>query len=514
MTRDELLLSIDLIEELIPTGKPNRPGTAIAPTTITIHNTSNPTAGADAKAHSSFVRNTGYYDITHPDGTVTKNWVSWHFTVDDKRVIRQLPSKEKAFHAGTQQGNNSSIGIEICMHAGIDQNKANDRAARLIALLCLDLVIPTTAVVTHKSWTNKNCPQLLLPIWGTFVTTFTNYYNSITATSPVGMTALNITPSNGPQLCWKDSSEATTIKVQNGFNDKFLADTLISLPVVANNQAKADYVFLHHQNLTTYFNKVRKLALYTGCNFDKEHFHDITRSNAFQPDSQIDTSFQLADGFYKSKTLNITPSTNYFDRGHIIARRYNQWGENVAEAIRGERDTYYFTAIHPQVKELNQEEWENLESFIIEHGKLDVNRVSVIAGTFLKTDDPKATYTDKLYQDQRTIQIPKLFWKIVYYQVNNELRKISFLMSQVYMLKKMKFVKFPIHALAADPFDKLDDPLKTYVINSSLIEEHTDLAFSQAKELFQDKEPLEVVRKDNETHYAAMANMNNLIQFI
>ena len=47
---------------------------------------------------------------------------SWHYTVDDIKVIKQLPINEKGWHAG--KGNSSSIGIEICMHEGIDQEQA------------------------------------------------------------------------------------------------------------------------------------------------------------------------------------------------------------------------------------------------------------------------------------------------------------------------------------------------------------------------------------------------------
>lgn len=64
MTRDELLQLINIKEELIATGKQNRPGVIIRPSKITIHNTSNTNAGANADMHSRFVRNTGFYIIT------------------------------------------------------------------------------------------------------------------------------------------------------------------------------------------------------------------------------------------------------------------------------------------------------------------------------------------------------------------------------------------------------------------------------------------------------------------
>lgn len=156
MDRTELGRSLNLSVEMIPTGRPNRSGRQIAATHLTVHNTSNTNRGANAKAHSRFVREKGFYVL--PSGKT--NHVSWHYTVDDTRVIKHLPVNERAIHAGN--GNGVSLGIEICMHAGIDQNAANERAARLIAVLMHDLKIPKANIRSHKSWTGKSCPTLLL----------------------------------------------------------------------------------------------------------------------------------------------------------------------------------------------------------------------------------------------------------------------------------------------------------------------------------------------------------------
>lgn len=156
MNRPELGQSLNLSIEFIPEGRPNRSGRQIAPTHLTIHNTSNASPGADANAHSRFVREKGFYVL--PSGK--RNNVSWHYTVDDTRVIKHLPVNERAIHAGS--GNGVSIAIEICMHAENDQKAANARAARLVAALMHDLKIPRQNVRPHKFWTGKICPTLLL----------------------------------------------------------------------------------------------------------------------------------------------------------------------------------------------------------------------------------------------------------------------------------------------------------------------------------------------------------------
>jgi len=121
--------------------------------------------------------------IKDKDGNLKKNWVSWHYTVDDKRVVKHLPTNEKGWHAGP--GNQESIGIEICMNSGIDQAAAFDRTARLAAALLHDLGLSLTDVVTHRFWTGKKCPQLLLDggdegaKWRYFLASVKAYYESI-----------------------------------------------------------------------------------------------------------------------------------------------------------------------------------------------------------------------------------------------------------------------------------------------------------------------------------------------
>jgi DNA/RNA endonuclease G (NUC1) len=532
MTRDQLVTLISLKEEFIESGRPNRSGLIIKPIKITIHNTSNKSAGANATLHSRFVRKTGYYIVRNPQTNAeTKNWVSWHFTVDETIAIKQLPLNEKAYHAGTE-ANNTSIAIEICMHSGIDQEAANKKAAQLVALLCFDLSLPLAAVVTHNSWTGKNCPELLLNSWESFKEEINSHLQSLIKAEAVSFNienfiSYNYLISSEIPLCWTSETGvpeltkalSTLSLIQNGFNDKFLESGAVSLPVVEEDDPdQKDHVFIHHQNLSIYFNKTRKLALYTACNFNKDAFIEIdNRSNAFRDDNTIDSSFQLAEGFYGSKTIDKSKSENYFDRGHLIARRYNQWGATAEEAKKGEKDTYYYTTIHPQVGELNKREWEELESFIIESGKLDVRRVSIIAGALLKSNDPIAKYTDKFYNEDIRIQIPEVYWKVVFYELENELRKIAFLMSQRNRLGKLPMMEHqPIRETAGDdPFDKLGDPLKTYIVRSSLIESGTGLSFSPAKELYDKEEPLEIIIEDNDVESGLFeSSYENISQFI
>jgi len=153
--------SLGIIVDLLPVGFPTRPGTRIRPTTLTIHNTDNSGPGADAAAHNRYIRG----------ADAIAREVSWHFTVDDRVIYQHLPINEKGWHAGT--ANASSIGIEICMHRGINEAAAYDRAARLCAFIGTQLGIAMPAGLRqHHDWTGKNCPSVLRGRpngWRTFV---------------------------------------------------------------------------------------------------------------------------------------------------------------------------------------------------------------------------------------------------------------------------------------------------------------------------------------------------------
>lgn len=129
-----------------------RPAIAMIPAYITVHNTGNSKKGADAEMHTKYV-------------DTLKDYVSWHFTVDDKEIIQELPITENAWHAGDGRGwgNMRSIAIEICENEGIDWPKAKENGIKLIVYLLENVVTfePGT-VKPHWFWSGKYCPHLIL----------------------------------------------------------------------------------------------------------------------------------------------------------------------------------------------------------------------------------------------------------------------------------------------------------------------------------------------------------------
>lgn len=157
-----------LREGLLPQSASNRPGTTLRAEWVTVHNTANRGAGANAEMHRRYLLG----------DDARERQVGWHFTVDDTEVVQHVPVDEVAWHAGPR-GNETSLGVEICEHAGIDQEAADDRAALLVAVLLVEGDIPLSHVRTHRSWTGKECPRVLLQSpggWERFLARVSEHY--------------------------------------------------------------------------------------------------------------------------------------------------------------------------------------------------------------------------------------------------------------------------------------------------------------------------------------------------
>lgn len=145
---------MNVMQDLIPAGRKNRPGNSMAPKYITIHDTGNTRAGADAVMHAKYLK------------TLNEGWPSWHFTVDDKNIVQHLPLNENGWHAGDNQGpgNRQSIGIEICENTDGNRAAAEKKAAEL----CAHLVKTVPSLLSfpgcmkqHWDWSKKNCPRII-----------------------------------------------------------------------------------------------------------------------------------------------------------------------------------------------------------------------------------------------------------------------------------------------------------------------------------------------------------------
>lgn len=143
-------MTIKYTKDHIPNNTPcnRRPGNAMAATTITIHNTGNP---------SSSARNERTW-LTNPSNNRT---ASYHIVVDEYEAIEVLPLNENAWHAGdgNGDGNRKSIGIEICESGNYTKTLVN--AAYLVAKMLKERGWGVDRLRRHYDWSGKICPHLM-----------------------------------------------------------------------------------------------------------------------------------------------------------------------------------------------------------------------------------------------------------------------------------------------------------------------------------------------------------------
>ena len=136
------------------------------PAYIVIHNTDNYAKGANAKAHAK----------AQHDGNF--KGYSAHVYVDDTEAYQALPYNRGAWHVGVNYGgrlfgtvnNRNSVGIEMCVQAGYNYEKAFQNTVQVCKQLMKQLGIPADRVVQHYDVCAKNCPSAIRAkgVWNWF----------------------------------------------------------------------------------------------------------------------------------------------------------------------------------------------------------------------------------------------------------------------------------------------------------------------------------------------------------
>jgi N-acetylmuramoyl-L-alanine amidase CwlA len=191
MQIDEAYAALNIVQDFIPVGNSNRPGTKLALAGITIHNTDNSDKGANAAAHAKYQKG----------ADARQRQVSWHFTVDDTSVYQSLPISEVGWHAHSTKGNATTLGVEICMNSDLDVKAAYERAALLTAVLAFQNKISLPKqIYQHHDWSGKDCPYVLRhqPTgWADFLAQIKAVLGTLT---PVPAAAISLAKKKGNHL--------------------------------------------------------------------------------------------------------------------------------------------------------------------------------------------------------------------------------------------------------------------------------------------------------------------------
>lgn len=196
-----------------------------------------------------------------------------------------------------------------------------------------------------------------------------------------------------------------------GYDEKFISNYKIHLPRLGNNTLKDS---LEKGNVFDYIhfslvmNRIRRLAVYTAHNIDGKNLVSIPRKGKWRIDDRVG-EYQIGNEAYRS---------NPWDRGHLVRRTAVAWGDLASRACS---DTFYYTNAAPQHENFNQDEWLELENWLLHKADQTKCRLCVFTGPVFGTND----------QEYRDILIPAAFWKtIVLEKPNGGLSVVAFLMKQ------------------------------------------------------------------------------------
>ncbi|WP_298896472.1 DNA/RNA non-specific endonuclease [uncultured Psychroserpens sp.] len=280
----------------------------------------------------------------------------------------------------------------------------------------------------------------------------------------------------------------------------FMDDFEVSIPEISSveiekiedNGFDISEYYLDYLNYSVLHNPLRKFPYFTACNIHGDLFKKINRDELFsgkgdkwKKDERIPKETQLGQELYGADKSD-------FDKGHLTKREDVQWATNRNKAIEAAESTFYFTNAMPQVDRLNRGVWRRIEDYILHHQTVENNiKINVFTGPVFFEDDPDFVTKVK----DNIIQIPYVFWKVVYYKMNGALHRTGFITSQKHLLEKRRIVKPSVRAEAkpeSDLFMTFKDA-ETYQVRVEFIEKTSGLSFQKANENFLGETPEELI---------------------
>lgn len=226
-----------------------------------------------------------------------------------------------------------------------------------------------------------------------------------------------------------------------GYNENFIEAFKIYLPRLKDkslHDSLSKGKVFDYTHFSIVMNRIRKLAIYTAHNIDGKHLVSVPRTGKWRHDERV--------GEYQ--TGNEAYSRNPWDRGHLVRRTAVAWGDNAAKASS---DTFHYTNAAPQHENFNQDEWLELENWVLNKAEQSQKRVCVFTGPIFSDSD----------QEYRAIQIPSAFWKIIVLtKPNGALSTVAFLMKQDEMWQDKKgkdFLNLTLYQVAVNVIEDLTD---------------------------------------------------------
>lgn len=175
----------------------------------------------------------------------------------------------------------------------------------------------------------------------------------------------------------------------------------------------------------------RRFALLTAVNIDGERLvHPGERVDTWRRDARMADEYQPDDDFY---VRTRAAEKVYFSRGHLVRLLDPCWSDaedpaqRAREARRGMEDSFHFTNAAPQVQTYNDQDWGNLEDYVLDKAQTSERRLTVFTGPIFRDSDP-------VYGRKRKggpWRIPLSYWKIAVLQkTQSKIAAAAFIIGQ------------------------------------------------------------------------------------
>ncbi|PDT82143.1 DNA/RNA non-specific endonuclease [Sinorhizobium sp. BJ1] len=249
---------------------------------------------------------------------------------------------------------------------------------------------------------------------------------------------------------------------RDGYDPLFLQDNRrINVPIpLMPDEIRGDLLpgddgaplILKYHHFELVMNKKRRLQAWSAVNVDystsrkKEGERNMWGSDRWIPDPRIPAKAQIFDAdFYK-------PAGN-IDRGHIVRREDNEWGDDDAEMEYANSDTFHWTNCTPQHEAFNQSApgrndktytgmegiWGAFENHIQQSRKNGDTRACILSGPILAENDPSANF------GLGDIKYPLRFWKIICVaegDTQDDLKAFGFILNQSDVVQRFGIERF------------------------------------------------------------------------
>ncbi|PNY80951.1 DNA/RNA non-specific endonuclease [Deinococcus koreensis] len=219
-----------------------------------------------------------------------------------------------------------------------------------------------------------------------------------------------------------------------GYRPDFLPGFTVPLPGVTPQRA-ADLVLgadgapleLQYHHFSLLVHAARRSQLWSAVNVDytpQRRFGNPDRQtlgrDEWRSDPRLPPEALLRDADIYADTL--------FDRGHVVRRNDNAWGETLTELEYANADTFHWTNATPQHADFNQSRagglWGGLEDQLVGALGAAGARACLYAGPVLAGSDPSGDF------GAGPVQYPLKFWKVVVVAEGETLRSYAFLLDQ------------------------------------------------------------------------------------